>query len=449
MDAVLQSVQAALLRHTQPEDTLCVGLSGGLDSVVLLHSLVALREAANIRNPLSALHVHHGLSPNADSWATFCTDLCAAWRVPIQIERVAVNRAGAGLEAAARDARYAAYARSPARWMLQAHHADDQVGTLLLRLSRGTGLRGLAGMPEVRSIAGGKQLLRPLLSLGRPQLADHARLNGLRWIEDESNADPQLDRNFLRMHVVPPLAERFPAWRANWSRAARHASDALVLLDELAQQDAGDTADLRLDRLRALSSRRLHNVLRWWVAQRGEALPDTARLQDVERCLRECGPEAHLGIRFGRSAMFHYRGQLLWAPASRMQAPATFSLQLKLGQAERNAAGGWTFEVPELGGVLELVESPGEGIAMRHLHAAGLKLHGAQPGGAMRISQKRPQRSLKNLWQEAAVPPWERPWQPQLSVGDRLAWVAGLGVDASLAAAGGELGVLPSWRCSR
>jgi len=449
MDAVLQTVQAALLRHTRPDETLCVGLSGGMDSVVLLHVLVELRRTANIRNPLAALHVHHGLSPNADRWAGFCTELCQAWQVPLQIERVTVERAGTGLEAAARDARYAAYSRSTASWLLQAHHADDQVETLLLRLSRGTGLRGLAGMPEVRPIAGGPRLLRPLLSLGRPQLADHAQRHALAWIEDESNADPRLDRNYLRLNVVPPLAARFPSWRTNWTRAAQHAADAVALLDEMARDDAGDANHLRLERLRALPSRRLHNVLRWWVAERGEALPDAARLHDVERCLRECGSEARLGIRFGQSALFHYRGVLSWAPANRLHAPAGFCRQLGPLSDARTNAKGWSVAVPERNGVLQLTETRSGGMAMRHIQAGSLNLHGAQPGGGLRLGPKRPQRSLKNLWQEAAIPPWERPWLPRMSVGNRLVWVAGLGMDVSVAAGEGETGVLLEWHPGR
>lgn len=449
MDGVLESVLAALRRHTQTTERLCVGLSGGMDSVVLLHALVQLRDAANIRNPLEALHVHHGLSPNADQWAAFCAGLCAAWSLPLHVTHVRVDPAGQGLEAAARDARYAAYARCNADWILQAHHADDQVETLLLRLSRGTGLRGLAGMPEVRGILDGPRVLRPLLKLPRPQLARYAETQHLRWIEDESNSDVRLDRNFLRLKVLPLIAERFPSWRTNWTRAAQHAADAVQLLDELAAQDAGGADQVELERLRTLSSQRLQNVIRWMVVGRGESTPDMARLLDVERCLRTCALDSQLGIRFGEAALFQYRGRLHWAHASRLAVPPPFSRSIHADGDLAEEGGVRSVEVPELQGQLVLEATQGQGIALRHWASEPLRLHGAEPGGSLRLAANRPMRALKNLWQEAGIPPWKRAWQLRVSLGQRLVWVDGLGSDITLRPAEDEPGIVFRWRPGR
>src|SRR5262245_21612114 len=164
---------------------IAVGLSGGVDSVVLLHQLKDRR--------VSAIHVHHGLSSNADAWADFCRMLCKSWGIPFSAHRVSVQRAGQGLESAARDARYSAVRKSKAAVIALAHNLDDQAETVLMNLLRGAGLRGASGMPE-HSRLGGKTLWRPLLNMPRREILAYARKHGLEWIEDESNSNEALTR---------------------------------------------------------------------------------------------------------------------------------------------------------------------------------------------------------------------------------------------------------------
>ncbi|HUQ28696.1 MAG TPA: tRNA lysidine(34) synthetase TilS, partial [Usitatibacter sp.] len=173
---------------------MCVGFSGGVDSAVLLDAMV--EEGAR---PLSAVHVHHGLSPNADAWAQSCRDFCTARNVPLTVERVRVDRnAPEGIEAAARKLRYAVYAARPEPYVALAHHLDDQAETVLLQLLRGSGLKGVAAMPQLRALPGSKvKLYRPFLALSRAALVDRAKARGLRWIDDESNASTKHDRNYL------------------------------------------------------------------------------------------------------------------------------------------------------------------------------------------------------------------------------------------------------------
>ncbi|HEX7560067.1 MAG TPA: tRNA lysidine(34) synthetase TilS, partial [Usitatibacter sp.] len=165
-----------------------MGFSGGLDSTVLLDLMV--RHGRETGRAVSAVHVHHGLSPNADAWADFCAAFCAARRVPLAIERVRVDRDSAeGLEGAARAARYAVYANREEPVVALAHHLDDQAETVLLQLLRGTGLKGVAAMPETRALAGsGVRIYRPFLAFPRAALLEYAKAAGLEWIEDESNA---------------------------------------------------------------------------------------------------------------------------------------------------------------------------------------------------------------------------------------------------------------------
>ena len=183
---------------------IAVALSGGIDSVTLLHQLKD--------RGVSAIHVHHGLSPNADAWAAFCRKLCKRWGVPLKVYRVKVSRAGEGLEAAARRARYEAFAEANADCIALAHNLDDQAETVLMNLLRGAGPRGASGMAR-ESRFRGKTLVRPLLDTPRAAIVAYARHHGLEWIEDESNTDEALTRNFVRRSVGPILEQRFPAWK--------------------------------------------------------------------------------------------------------------------------------------------------------------------------------------------------------------------------------------------
>src|SRR3954468_19896392 len=172
-----------------PGQRVAVALSGGIDSVVLLHVLKG-------HPRVSAIHVHHGLSANADAWTKFCRRLCKRWNVPLTVRRVKVKPSGRGLEAAAREASYRAFGREKADVIALAHHLDDQAETVLMNLLRGAGVRGASGMAPLTRFQG-KLIARPLLDVPRKKLEDHARRHGLEWIEDETNADDTLTRNFV------------------------------------------------------------------------------------------------------------------------------------------------------------------------------------------------------------------------------------------------------------
>src|SRR6185503_19644006 len=213
------AVRAFLRAHDLRGKRVAVGLSGGIDSVVLLHLLRALAPESGFH--LAAIHVHHDLSPNADAWTRFCRSLCRRWKVPITVRRVRVTRAGRGLEAAARAARYARYRAMRADAIALGHQLDDQAETVLMNLLRGAGLAGASGMRASVPFHE-KLVVRPLLALSREAIVDHAKANRLDWIEDESNRDESLTRNYLRRRVGPLLAARFPRWRESLARAARH-----------------------------------------------------------------------------------------------------------------------------------------------------------------------------------------------------------------------------------
>ena len=359
-----------------------VGLSGGVDSVVLLDLLRAAAPRHGLR--LEAVHVHHGLSPHADHWARFCRTLCRQWGVPLAVRRVKVQKRGRGLEAAARAARHAVFARHPAPVIALAHQLDDQAETVLLNLLRGAGVRGASAMP-VAGRLGGKVLLRPLLAVRRSAIEAYARAHGLRWIEDESNQDAALTRNFIRLRVGPLLEQRFARWRESLARAARHF--------------AATDADARF-------------VLREFLRARGLRAPSEAKLVEMLRQLT--GGGARTAIEHDGARLRVYRGR---------------------ASIEKRA-----------GGELRLRPARGRGIDAARLERARLTLRARAGGERLQLDPRRPRRTLKNLFQEAGIPPWRRERLPLLYCDDELVWVPGLGIAAGWQAPRGARGVVPEWQ---
>lgn len=306
-------VGAFVAARLAPAESLCVGLSGGCDSVVLLHVLSGL----GLGERLTAMHVHHGLSPHADAWTEFCSDFCGRLPVLLKIARVSVDRqSGLGLEAAARAARYAALAQCAADNLVLAHHQGDQAETLLFNLLRGAGVTGASAMPSARPLGGG-HLLRPLLGVARSVLEDYARQHGLRWIEDESNADTRYSRNFLRHEVVPLLRGRFPAAEASLAQAAAHFAEADQLLAELAAVDWENVREIKgvaasLPHLKQLSLPRLKNLLRHRLRTLGWQVPVAARLDEFARQLLAAAPDRHPELQLPDGVMRVAERQLHW-----------------------------------------------------------------------------------------------------------------------------------------
>jgi tRNA(Ile)-lysidine synthase len=300
---VVAALTDCLLRRVRESETLTVGLSGGADSVVLLHALAGLRPAG-----LSVLHVHHGLSPHADRWADFCAAYARSLGLPFATARVTVERGAAdGLEAAARRARHAAFAAAPGDWIVLAHHRDDQAETVLFNLLRGSGIAGAAAMRECSG-----RLLRPLLGVGRADILGHARANRLDWIEDESNADLRHARNFLRHRILVPLLQRFPAAARNLAAAAARFAEAQDLLDALARTDLGACADfpIPLPILQTLDEARARNVLRYLLARHRVKVPSEARLREICRQILSAAPDRQPACQLGEARLTRRRGRI-------------------------------------------------------------------------------------------------------------------------------------------
>ncbi len=303
-DPVSAAVTRCLARHVGPSDRLTVAFSGGLDSTVLLHVLAAASGCL-----VSAVHVHHGLSDNADHWAEFCQETCRAWAVPCSVYRVDVERGTRdGLEAAARRARHACYRQVAADWIVLAHHRGDRAETTLFNIVRGAGVRGAGAMPERSG-----RLLRPLLDVERTEIAAYAQAHGLRWIEDESNQDIRFSRNFLRLDILPALRQRFPSVEERLVSAAMHFAEAASLLDDLARLDLDDHPQafpVDLELLRRLPEPRARNVLRFLLVILGVGIPSERRLKEAMRQFLTAAPDRHPAVVFG-SVTLKRAGRLL------------------------------------------------------------------------------------------------------------------------------------------
>lgn len=432
----LSVVAKVLQNHLPPASRVCAALSGGLDSVVLLHILHRLMQRHDFA--LCALHVNHQISPNAESWTAFCERLCEGWGIELTQTRVSVSaHRGTGVEAAARAERYRAFAGVNAGWIALAHHRDDQAETVLLNLVRGSGMRGIAAMPEARPlVAGGPLLLRPLLGLSRGDLEVYALDQGLSWIEDESNRDTRLRRNFIRHRVLPLIEDRFPGCRETLARGAAWAAEASVLLEELAAADAMACLDaqrrLDLGAVERLSAARVRNLLRHWMALSGLRMPDSERLAAIQMQLGAVGAGQRIRIDIEGGVIRCYRG---WASIEPRDGPT----YLEALQWQGEACLDWG------AGSIRFRETIGDGLSRRALAAAPVVVRPRQGGERMRLDARRPRRTLKNLWQEAGIPPWQRSVMPLLWCGEHLAWVPGVGIAWEFRCAHGEPGVSPCW----
>lgn len=424
VDRVLDTLAAALV--DVPAERRLVACSGGLDSMTLLACLAGLHRRQGLPPP-RALHVHHGLQADADAWAAFVAEACARLEVPLRSERVRVTATGGGPEADARAARYGCFEAvlGPGEHLLCAQHRDDQVETVFLRLLRGAGPAGLAGMAPRRRLGAG-WLTRPLLELQRVQLAAAAAELGLAWIDDPANADSGFDRNHLRHRVLPALAERWPGYRETVARAARNCADQERLLEAPVPAGPLPVAAIAGDPAAARTR------LRRWLAEAGLAVPSRRRLDEL---LRQAGARADAvpAVAVGAFEVRRFADALHLVPVRRPAPPTK----------PRAVAGPGVLALPH--GTLRVVETRGGGVAPGR-GPLELRFRGAV-GGALRARPvgRGGSAPLKRLLQEARVPPWERDRLPLLFAGDALAAVPGLWVCEGFAAPAGAPGWALHW----
>lgn len=438
--ATLESTVLDTIAGTGRRRRLVIAFSGGIDSHVLLHIVSRLRDAGHLNQPLHALHVNHGLHPDADRWRQHCEAVADGLKVRFQAEVVNVPvDDGQSVEASARAARYQAFENylGEGDLLLLAQHQDDQAETLLLQLLRGAGPAGLAAMPGRADCAAGT-LLRPLLDVPRAEIRRYADAHSLQWVEDPGNADLRFDRNYLRHRIMPDLVERWPSAAQVLGRSARHCAEAAALLDDLAAIDferAADGADtLSVAVLGDLSRPRQANLLRFWLRRAGLGAPSTVQLA---RVLSE-----HVGAGQDRQP------ELIWEGGEIRRFQGRLYCMPPLASVSEHTVLRWNpaheCRLPAQTGTL----------SARHTAGCGLRLEPGKPitiryrrgGERMKPFGDRHTRSLKALMQEGGIPPWCRGRIPLLYLGDRLVAVADLWIDQATAVCGDEPGLTPVWR---
>lgn len=420
-----------------------VALSGGCDSTALLHAMATLRPRLAPVS-LGSVHVDHGLHPDSAAWAQHCRAFAAELGVECAVLQVdARPTPGQSREAAARAARYSALASwlQSADVLLTAHHREDQAETVLLQLLRGAGSAGLAAMPAHTSLGAGV-LARPLLAVPRQALRNYAAHYDLLWVEDPSNFDTSLDRNYLRHEIMPRLRARWPAADANLSRAAQHQGETMALLDALARYDvqraqAPQPGVLRVDRLLELDEPRQRNALRGWLRERGLPLPSARILRQIGTNVLRAGWDREPCVTWPGAQLRRYRNGLY---AMKPLAPVAAGTSLEWRPDEG------PLQLPYEAGELHAHRARGRGL--RYEPGQGpLRIRFRQGGERCRPAGAAHTRTVKALFQERGVPPWERDRTPFLyMMDDTLAAVADRWICADHAVGTEEIGLVLEWR---
>ena len=402
--------------------SMTVALSGGIDSVVLLHLLHQLQKKH--RFTLNAMHVHHGLSKHADKWVKFCEKLCRDLSVPLDVHYVKLpQKKSLGIEGEARQLRYEKLLQSKSDLIVLAHHEDDQAETFLLQLIRGAGVKGLSSMADFDDA---RKLWRPLLNTSRIDIESYAKQHKLKWIEDESNQNIDFDRNFIRSKVLPILKNRFNHIFKVISRSSAHLAEAQNLLDDLAKLDLKKylksinyNHKLQVNTLNKLSLHRVKNVLRYWLEMNNQLMPSKDLLDELLRQVLTAKKDAELKIELSKAfEIRRYKDEIY--------------IVKKDQQKQKNYEIVWAGESEILlpnGSKLKFKKVKGKGISLEKIKDKNLVISNRKGGESFKPDSKRPTKKLKQLLQESDLPPWEREEIPLIFVDHDLVCVPNFGID--------------------
>ena len=418
--------------------SMTVALSGGIDSVVLLHLLYNLQKKHHFI--LKATHVHHALSKNADKWVKFCEKLCAKLFIPLDVHYIKLpQKKSLGIEGEARRLRYEKLLQSKSNLIVLAHHADDQAETFLLQLIRGAGVKGLSSMA---SFDASKKLWRPLLNTSRSDIEIHAKKHKLKWVEDESNLNIDFDRNFIRHKILPIIKKQFLHIIKVISRSASHLAEAQTLLNELAIIDLKKCLEsetskykLKVNYLNKLSMYRAKNLLRYWLEINDQLMPSKDLLDELLRQVLTAKKDAELKIELTKDYEIRRYKDEIYLVKKNKNLKKNYEI-IWQGESEILLPDNTT---------LEFTKVKGKGISFSKLKNSKLVIMNRKIGESLKLNANRPTKNLKHLFQESNMPPWIRDGLPFVYCDKELIMVPSLGISSAFQVSPHEIGLKIQW----
>lgn len=415
-------IELALNQH-KDADHIYVGYSGGVDSHVLLHLCASINA---LKGKITAVYVHHGLQAEAESWSTHCQKTAENLQVNfIELRIDATSALGESPEEAARNARYTALKPliNDNDLLLIGQHREDQLETVLLQLFRGAGLRGLSGMPESSGFGLG-HILRPLLMVGKLDINQYAKDHQLHWIEDPSNQQNDYDRNFLRNTVIPLLKQRWESCDKTVARSARHCAEAQVIVSAVADELFYPvfnkvTKTLCVSQLQAHKSPRQQLIIRHWFQSLGLRMPAQAFVERIQSEVIAAREDSDPILAGQGCFIRRYRDKLYCLKQPEQQEPLS-DIHWSIGQTTIEFAAGH-----------KLTYLPSSvGILQEQWQKAKITVKFRSGGEKIRLPNRKEHHSLKKLFQEAGIPPWERELMPLVYLNNKLAAVGELWISA-------------------
>ena len=415
MSAIEVSLQE-LLASIDPGKRINIAFSGGIDSTVLLYA--ANKICDQVKHEIRAIHINHQIHADAPHWEKACLAYCQLINVNYLSIKVDISpHRGSGIEGAARTARYQAFAQHLTQddVLLMAHHADDQVETVLLQLFRGTGLHGLAGCANSRPL-GQAMLFRPFMNISRQQLIEYANENKLTWLDDPSNDSMTHDRNYLRHQVMPLLYTRWQGLRETIGRASQWQMESVEILDDIASEDFGGDSHqepLNLPAISSLNEKRLKNLVRWWIRKNGYLVPNAEVQQKIVRDVILSRKDCEALIQWGDCEIRKYRDNAYIQPQMPSHDPSN-SYQWELHQP---------LSLPSINMTLSRNDLDKAGVLLPEISSLSVRF---RVGGEIIKPRGRGcSKDLKTLFQEAGVLPWRRNRIPLIYHNDQLIYVWG------------------------
>jgi len=414
----------------------CIAFSGGVDSTVLLH---VMKNIIDEKSQIRAIHINHNIVDNSKAWTKTCKSICKNFGIDIEIISLELTHNGYGLEAAARDERYERLKEKlyENEYLLTAHHEEDQMETVFLRMARGTGLDGLQGINEKYSFGKGI-IFRPMLEVSKASVMDYAKEHQLKWVEDSSNQDTHFDRNFLRKKIIPQFRERWPSIASSVSRLSQLSAQNIKILNQIAEEDIGPMAnmnELPLAILLDKSFERVNNILRYIIIANGMSIPSMKTLQNGLKEMLD--PETDKSVIAWKGYCIRKYKNNLYFLSNSVLEPNQVDVRIpwEIGK---------TVNLGENIGTIEATFIHGDGLSIEKCKNK-LTISYRQGGELIKPTGHRINKSLKNLFQENQILPWMRDKIPLIYYQDELVSVADLWFNQNYVASQNEAGFVVNW----